>query len=234
MFNRVIVAVIGTSNSGKTSAIEVIIKGIIKKGYTVATVKHIPEEEFTIDTPGKDTWRFIQAGANIVLSVAPKEITRIKKNKIKKNTLEKIIGEIPDEIDVIIIEGFKKLIENNVTIPKIVATKNNQEIIDAVDRYKNIIAIVGSNQENIKDTKIPFFNTLNDKEKFINYVLKQISVLIERKKKRNQKITIKINEEILPLGRFVQDIIRNSVLAMITSLKGVKIKGEEKVSIIIE
>jgi len=38
----------------------------------------------------------------------------------------------------------------------------------------------------------------------------------------------------LPLGNFVQDIIRNAVLAMVSSLKGVKIKGEEKVSIVIK
>ena len=38
----------------------------------------------------------------------------------------------------------------------------------------------------------------------------------------------------LPLGRFVQDIIRNSILAMVSSLKGVKIKEKEKISIFIE
>jgi hypothetical protein len=38
----------------------------------------------------------------------------------------------------------------------------------------------------------------------------------------------------LPLGDFVQDIVRNSVLAMISSLKGVKIKGDEKVLIVIK
>ena len=53
MFNRVIVAVVGGSNSGKTTAIEAIISGLTKKGYTVASAKRIPEKEFTIDTKGK-------------------------------------------------------------------------------------------------------------------------------------------------------------------------------------
>ena len=48
------------------------------------------------------------------------------------------------------------------------------------------------------------------------------------------KINILINDRMLPLGSFVQDIIRNSVLAMVSSLKGVKIKGEEMVSIFIK
>jgi hypothetical protein len=56
---------------------------------------------------------------------------------------------------------------------------------------------------------------------------------VERKRKRGEKITIQVDGEFLPLGDFVQDIIRNAVLGMVASLKGVKIKGEEKVSIVI-
>jgi len=70
MFNRVIVAVVGSSNSGKTTAVEALIKGLTKRGYTVASAKHIPDPEFTIDTEGKDTWRYAKAGASSVLSVA--------------------------------------------------------------------------------------------------------------------------------------------------------------------
>ena len=55
MFNRVIVAVVGSSESGKTTAVEALIKGLTKNGYTVASAKRIPEPEFTIDTEGKDT-----------------------------------------------------------------------------------------------------------------------------------------------------------------------------------
>ena len=43
MFNRVIVAVVGSGNSGKTTAIEAIIKGLTEGGYTVASAKRIPE-----------------------------------------------------------------------------------------------------------------------------------------------------------------------------------------------
>ena len=145
MFNRVIVGVVGSSNSGKTSAIESIISGLTKKGFKIATIKHIPKEEFTIETPKKDTWRYSKAGANIILSVAPKEITRIKKIEKQNNTLEKIIFEIPLETDIIIIEGFKNLIGENISSPKIVAVKNNKEISNAFNKYNNILAFVGIN-----------------------------------------------------------------------------------------
>ena len=120
------------------------------------------------------------------------------------------------------------------TIPKIVATKTDNEISEALERYKNIIAFIGHIPEQKMETEIPFIETLKEPEKLVELVNNKIAVLVERKRKREEKITIQIGEQILPLGDFVQDIVRNSVLAMVSSLKGVKIKGDEKVSIVIK
>ena len=234
MFNRVIVAIVGSSNSGKTTALEAIIKGLTKKGYKVASAKRIPEPEFTIDTEGKDTWRHAKAGASTILSVAPNELTTIKKVDTKKYTLEQLISEIPDQTDIIIFEGFKSLVGEDMTIPKIVATKTDNEILAALERYKNIIAFIGHIPDQKVETDIPFVDAINETEKLVELVNKKVAVLVERKQKREEKIRIQIDDQILPLGDFVQDIIRNSVLAMVSSLKGVKIKGEEKVSIVIK
>ncbi len=234
MFNRVIVAVVGSSNSGKTTAIEAIIKGLTEKGYTVASAKRIPEKDFTIDTEGKDTWRHAKAGASAILSVAPNELAIIKKVDTTKCTLAQLIAEFPDEVDIIIIEGFKDLVGQDMTIPKIVATKTVDEIPMALERYKNILAFIGHIPDGKADTAIPFVDILKEPEKLVDLVNSKVEVLVERKRKREEKITIQVDEKLLPLGDFVQNIIRNTVLAMVSSLKGVEIKGEEKVSIVIK
>ena len=234
MFNRVIVSVVGSSESGKTTAVEALIKGLTKRGYTVASAKRIPEKEFTIDTEGKDTWRHATAGASTVLSVAPNELTNIKKVDTTKYSLEQIVAEFPDEVDIIILEGFKALVGQDMTIPKIVATKTVNEISEALKRYKNILTFIGHIPDGKVETEIPFVDALKEPEKLVDLVNKKVAVLVERKRKREEKITIQIDEQILPLGNFVQDIIRNVVLALVSSLKGVKIKGEEKVSIVIK
>ena len=234
MFNRVIVAVVGSSNSGKTTTVEALIRGLTKRGYTVASAKHIPEPEFTIDTEGKDTWRHSKAGASTVLSVAPNELTAIKKVDTTNYSLEQVIAEFPDEIDIIILEGFKHLVGQNMTIPKIVANKTVNEITEALERYKNILAFISPIPKGKVETEIPFVDALKEPEKLVDLVNNKVAVLVERKRKREEKITIQIDEKFLPLGSFVQDIIRNAVLAMVSSLKGVKIKGEEKVSVIIK
>jgi len=234
MFNRVIIAILGSSESGKTTAIEILIKGLTEKGYTIASAKRIPEPEFTIDTEGKDTWRHAKAGAIAILSVAPNEIATIKKVDTKKYTLTQLIVEFPDEIDIIIIEGFKDLVGQDMTIPKIVAVRTANEIAEALERYKNILAFVGSIPGGKGDTEIPFIDILKEPKKLVDLVTSKVEILVERKRKREEKITIQVDEQILPLGDFVQDILRNAVLAMVSSLKGTKIKGEEKVSIVIK
>lgn len=234
MFNRVIVAVVGSSNSGKTTAVEALIKGLSKRGYTIASAKHIPDPEFTIDTEGKDTWRYAKAGASSVLSVAPKELTVIKKVDTTESSLEQIVAETPDEVDIVILEGFKGLVEQDTTIPKIVATKTDEEISEALERYKNILAFMGHIPDGKVDAEVPFIDALKAPQKLVDLVNSKVAVLVERKRKREEKITIQVDEKYLPLGDFVQDIIRNAVLAMVSSLKGVKIKGEEKVSIVVK
>jgi len=234
MFNRVIVAVVGSSNSGKTTAVEVLIKGLTKSGYTVASAKHIPHPGFSIDTEGKDTWRHVKAGASSVLSVAPEELAVIKKVDATKYSLEQIVAETPDEADIIILEGFKGLVEQDATIPKIVATKTDEDISESLGRYKNILALTGHIPDRKVDTEAPFIDALKEPQKLADLVNRKVAVLVERKRKRDEKITIQVNEKFLPLGDFVQGIIRNAVLAMVSSLKGVKIKGEEKVSVVIK
>jgi molybdopterin-guanine dinucleotide biosynthesis protein B len=233
MFNRVIVAVVGSSNSGKTTAVEVLIKGLTKSGYAVASVKHIPHPGFSIDTAGKDTWRYGKAGATSVLSVAPEELAVIKKVDATEYSLEQIVAETP-EADIIILEGFKSLVKQDATIPKIVATKTGEDISEALGRYKNILAFIGHIPAEKMDTDVPSIDALKEPQRLVDLVNRKVAVLVERKRKREEKITIQVNEKFLPLGDFVQDIVRNAVLAMVSSLKGVKIKGEEKVSVVIK
>ena len=233
MFGRVIIAVVGSSKSGKTTAIEALIRGLTKRGYKVASAKHIPEPEFTLDTEEKDPWRHAKAGASTVLSVAPNELTAIKKVDTAEYSLEQIVAEI-EEVDIIILEGFKGLAGQDATIPKIVAVKMVDEISEALERYKNLLAFIGPISDKQVKSEIPFIDVLKEPEKLVDLVNQKVAILVERKRKEEEKITIKVNGRFVPLSPFVQKIVRETILAMISTLKEIKIKGEEKVSIIIK
>jgi len=148
-----LIAVIGSSRSGKTATIEELTKELVKRGYKVGTIKHIPIPKFTIDTPKKDTWRHAKAGATFVISVAPHEITTIRKGDKTKfgwNDLQSLIKK--GEVDVIIAEGFRELVKADEQIPKIIVLKTKNEAVDAIKECKNILAIVG-----FKPQKLPSF-----------------------------------------------------------------------------
>lgn len=49
--------------------------------------------------------------------------------------------------------------------------------------------------------------------------------------KRNGKLTVKIDGKNLPMHPFVQRIVKKTVLAMLSTLKGTKIQGDETIEI---
>ncbi len=65
------IAVSGGKKVGKTSVIEQIIEHLTPLGYRVATIKHT-SHQVDLDTPGADTSRHRQAGADIVALNSPK------------------------------------------------------------------------------------------------------------------------------------------------------------------
>jgi len=166
----IVIAVIGSKNSGKTTTIEALVKGLTKRGYRVATVKHVSEPNFTIDVKGKDTWRHAQAGAQTVVVVAPKELGIIRKTDTTKLSLQKIIRNCQSNTDIVILEGFRNLIEHEPTVLKIVAIKTFEEAVEASKRFKPIIAFTGSAALTAKRLGIPVVDVLEESEKLVEIV----------------------------------------------------------------
>lgn len=229
-----IISVVGSKKSGKTTAIETLVQGLTKRGYKVATVKHVPEPDFTIDTKGKDTWKHAKAGATTVISVAPNEIATIKKADTTKYSLEQIIKDCQDDTEIIILEGFRKLMGKNPKVPKIVAAKTAEEILDASKRFKSILTFVGPIPAEAAKLKVPYIDVLKEQERLVDMVDEKVAALVERKRKSKEELKIQIDEHTLPLNPFVQKFIRNTILGMVSTLKDVTIKGGEKVSVTIK
>jgi molybdopterin-guanine dinucleotide biosynthesis protein MobB len=225
------IAVVGHKKSGKTAAIEVLIKGLTRKGYKIATAKHIPKSNFTIDTEAKDTWRHAKAGANITLSVAPNELAIIKKTDTTDYKLSDILKHCQEEVDITILEGFTNLVAQNPQIPKIAAIKTKKELEETLKRYKPIIAFVGPVPTTTKTPNIPHVNVLEKPEKLVEIAENKIKSILKKEKKPTATIKIKIEGKPLPLNFFVQKIMRAVVLSMVSTLKNASIQGDENITI---
>jgi len=228
------VAVVGSRKSGKTTATESLVRGLTKRGYRVATVKHVPKAEFTIDTVGKDTWRHAKAGAQVVVSVAPNEFSTVKRVDTRKYRLPDIIEGLEDDVDVIVLEGFRELTEQNLAVPKIVAARTPDEVLEASERFKPLLTFVGPVSNEATKLKVPYIDVLKEPEKLVDLVEKKLSVLTKEKRKDKSKLEIQFDDRVLPLNPFVKKIVRSTVSAMISTLKGVSMKGDENISIMIK
>lgn len=222
-----VIAVVGSKGSGKTSTIEVLVKGLTIKGYRVATVKHIPEKNFTIDTEGKDTWRHAKAGANKVISIAPKEMAIIHKVETERLSLEEILQNC-EEADIVILEGFRSLVGANPEIYKIVTVENLQEALKAMKDFKSIIAFSGAAANKLPKEKfnVPLVDALNESEKLVELVEDKIK---KTRKKLDEGFTLYVNGKQIPLNPFVQRIMKASITAMASNLKGVDVSINDRV-----
>ena len=68
-----LIAIVGHSGSGKTTLIEKLLPVLNAAGLRVATLKQT-HHQVPFDTPGKDSWRFKQAGAVASMLVTPQAL----------------------------------------------------------------------------------------------------------------------------------------------------------------
>ncbi len=101
-----IVSIVGQSQSGKTLLIEQLIAEFKKRGYKIAALKH-SRGGLEIDHPGKDSWKFAQAGSDAVCVNSPDKLAFIK-NLDHDLDIEEIMPIVGLEFDLILAEGFRK------------------------------------------------------------------------------------------------------------------------------
>jgi len=101
-----VVSIVGKSQSGKTVLMEQLIAEFKRRGYKVAALKH-GRGGMEIDQPGKDSWRFAQAGSDAVLISSPDKLAFIK-NVDRDLDIEEILPTVGSEFDIVLVEGFRK------------------------------------------------------------------------------------------------------------------------------
>ena len=72
-----ILGIVGRQNSGKTTLITRLIPALKALGLSVSTVKH-SHHGFEIDTPGKDTFRHRESGAEEVMFTSNKRLVLMR------------------------------------------------------------------------------------------------------------------------------------------------------------
>ena len=156
-----LVTFIGKSDSGKTTLLEKLVRELSQRGYRLATVKHHSHTGFDIDKPGKDSWRFAQAGSRQVVIASPDKFATYRQLE-QELTLDQVAAEIKD-VDLILVEGYKK--SNRPSI-EVVRAANSQELISSPEQ---LIAVAS---DRILEVRVPQFR-LDDIEGIADFIVRK-------------------------------------------------------------
>lgn len=102
-----VISFIGKSGAGKTTLMEKIVVELKRRGRRLATIKHHSHAGFDIDIPGKDSWRYAQAGSDQVIIAAPDKIAayRLLDRELE---LDEVLREVQPGYDLILVEGYRE------------------------------------------------------------------------------------------------------------------------------
>jgi len=102
-----VLAIVGFSNSGKTTLMEKLIAALTRKGLNVCTIKHSHHQP-EMDTPSKDSWRHKHAGAKGSLLVGPEQLLMVA-DIAQPLSPQDMANKYFPNADLVLVEGYASL-----------------------------------------------------------------------------------------------------------------------------
>lgn len=138
------------SNSGKTTLIEQLIPLLANHGVKCAVIKHV-HHDFDMDTPGKDSYRFREAGARQVIAGSVRRaVLQVETGEGDDYPdLQRLVNMLDQRaIDLIVVEGFRRY-----PFPRIETTlaDSAEELVCRDD--EDVIAVASKQQ--LADLPVP-------------------------------------------------------------------------------
>jgi len=228
------VAVIGYKNTGKTQVVEALVRELTARGYRLGTIKHTLEDA-PLDTPGKDTWRHMKAGAGSTAILSENSTAFFHRKSFKVSDALKYLGEI----DFLVFEGFKTL----KTVSRIIVIDKPSDV-DLINGLE--IALI-PNHLKIETTKdIPLI-PIEQIEKLSDLVEKKAFPLLQGYNcgkcgfescfalgkaivhgettfskcfySTDKEVNLKVNGEKIPLNKYVKEVFKAVLIGLTGTLK---------------
>jgi molybdopterin-guanine dinucleotide biosynthesis adapter protein len=151
---------IGYSNTGKTTLIEKLIPLFRARGLSVSAIKNA-HHGFDMDRPGKDSYRYREAGAGQVLIATGQRWALLTETPAQPAPLESLLAELAP-CDLVIIEGFK----SEGQIPRIEVRRTTNAEPPLFPHDPNVVAVAA---DHAVDTRLPVLD-LNDPATIVTFV----------------------------------------------------------------
>lgn len=199
-----LISFVGKSNSGKTTLVEKLIPELRRRGYSVGVIKNT-SHQIKLDTPGKDTYRFQQAGADATALVTADGFTLFKPMK-REDDPEVIAAEHFNDMDMVIVEGFKKS-----GVPKLEVLGDEGQGLN--EEIQDRVAVVADFEV---DADVPQFGR-DDIKDIGDFIEKNFLTKVSR-----SEVSLWVNGEFVHMKAFVKAFVGQTVKGMVNSLRGGK------------
>ncbi len=198
-----VISFIGYHNSGKTTFATRVVKILKDKGYKVGVLKSTKHRNLIGDTPGKDSYRYREAGADAVGIVSPDELVLFKKINREDINLNLLSLLLFNDYDIVICEGFKSS-----EVPKIEVLRKEIQEEPLYRKISNVIAVISD----VPVEGIKRFKT-NEHE--------EVSQFIEENFIKNSPKVFFLNGKEMVLDEGLENKLKNAII------KALNLKNEE-------
>jgi len=195
---RLIISIVGKSDSGKTTLLESLIGELKRRGHKVAIVKHSHHAD-DLDSAHKDTWRFTRAGSEFS-AINSLDHLAIYRRMDHYFDPEEIANFVLWDYDVILTEGFK-----GSSYPKIEVHRGDQ----GKDLLTDPQQLLGVVTDEPLEVKAPQFSHDD-----IHGIADLIEKAIVSRQEANE-VDLVVNGAYVPLSASTKDLLARTVAAMI-------------------
>ena len=214
-----IIGIYGNTEAGKTNFVERLIGSLVRKGYTVSSVKHTPHKK-SIDREGKETWKHWKAGSDPVVFASGVETSIIKHSETSADGIARMVLREYNP-DVLVFQGFEEGSFQKVAIGKVTARKgtvlNNPTLPRLIGHIETEVAF-----ERVL-AKLPGLDCMKcglDCRGLAGEVVKGRRKLSACKELSDLDVGIFVGGKRIAAGRFVSSVVHETVHGMLSSLKG--------------
>jgi len=233
-------SVCGITQSGKTTTIEKIIAELTSRGYRVGSIKEIHNEAFAIDpNPQSNTRRHRDAGAELVCARGLYETDLLFPEKLP---VLKILEFYEKDYDYVVMEGVE-----DIPVPTIITAHNEDDLVQKwtdmafcisgrfsaqVNEYRNRPAIDATTHitQLVDLIELKVYDRLPDFDPkcctACGMTCAELGrAILDGKKNRkdcvaDKGISLLINGRQIDMVPFVQSLLRNTVLGVVSELNG--------------
>lgn len=100
----VVISIVGHSGAGKTTLVEKLVRELSNRGLMIATIKHA-HHKVALDTPGKDSYRYKDAGAAMSMLLTRDALQLVADAKTEREP-EQLARHYMSDAHIVLAEGF--------------------------------------------------------------------------------------------------------------------------------